>query len=417
MSLSERIRNGWDAFLGRDPTYFPFDYGAESSTRPDRVRINYANIRSIVSSVYNRIAVDAAQISINHVRLDETNKYYESTIDDELNWALTKRANIDQTGRALIKDVVFSLFDEGSVAIVPTLTSINPKISDSYKILELRVGKIVGWRPEYVRVDLYNDRTGQHVEKTFPKSYVAIIENPFYQIMNEPNSTVRRLKRTIAEVDKANLSGNVNKLDILFQLPYPLEHESKRRVSIKRRKEIEDQLENSKLGIGFIGANEHVIQLNRSIENNLWQQARDLQEDLFNELGFSQSVFDGTANEQVMLNYYNRTIEPVLTAITESMEMSWLSKTAIRQHQAIRFYRDPFKLVPVAQIAEIADKFTRNEIMTSNEIRAVIGMLPSDDEKANELRNSNLNHPDEGIQKVVSKSSIDVQKIVDRISK
>lgn len=425
MSLVERFRNGWDAFLGRDPTYRVPDYAYGSSSRPDRVVISYANLRSIVSSIYNRIAVDAAQITIQHVRLDDTNKTYKETIDDDLNYALTRRANIDQTGRALIKDVVFSMFDEGCVAIVPTLTTSDPNKTEAYQIRELRVGKIVEWFPNHVRVDLYNDHTGQHTQLVFPKSYVAIVENPFYQIMNEPNSTVKRLKRTIAMVDKANSSGNIDKLDLIIQMPYSLHGSVKRREAERRRKEIEDQLENSRLGIAYTDVTEHVIQLNRSIENNLWQQARDLQEDLFNELGFTQTIFDGTADEQTMLNYNNRTIEPVLSAITEAMEMSWLSKTAISQHQGIRFYRDPFKLIPVGQIADIADKFTRNEIMTSNELRAVISMLPAKDPKADELRNSNLNHPDEQAEvketETVTESgsagSVDVQKIVDRISK
>lgn len=422
MSLVERFKNGWDAFLGRDPTYPEVGYPYGSASRPDRIQINYTNLRSIVTSIYNRIAVDAAQITIQHVRLDDTNKTYKETIDDDLNYALTRRANIDQTGRALIKDVVFSMFDEGCVAIVPTLTIGDPNQTESYQIRELRVGKIVEWFPQHVRVDLYNDHTGRHTQLIFPKSYVAIVENPFYQIMNEQNSTVKRLKRTIAAVDKANSSGNIDKLDLIVQLPYQLRSGAKRAEAARRKKDLEDQLENSKLGIGFIDATEHVIQLNRSVENNLWQQARDLQEDLFNELGFTQTIFDGTADEQTMLNYNNRTIEPVLSAITEAMEMSWLSKTAISQHQGIRFYRDPFKLVPVGQIADIADKFTRNEIMTSNELRGVIGLLPSKDTKADELRNSNLNHPDEKAEvtkteTIEKTNSVDVQSIVDKISK
>lgn len=422
MSLAERFRNGWDAFLGRDPTW-KYDYGQSSSTRPDRVRINYTNLRSVVASIQNRIAVDAAQIDLRHIRMDDTNQYYKETIDDPLNYCLTRSANIDQTGRAMIKDAVFSLLDEGCIALVPTLTSgENPKYSDAYQIREIRVAKIIEWFPDHVRVDIYNDRTGQHVQLMFPKKYVVIVENPFYQIMNEKNSTMSRLKRTMAALDKANEKAGNDKLNMIIQLPYSLTSPTKEKMVKKRIKDLDDQLASSKLGIGYIDATEHVIQLNRSLENNLWTQVRDLQEDFYNEMGITQSVFDGTADEQTMLNYSNRTLEPLLTAITEEMERKWLSPAAITQHQAISFFRDPFKLVPVGQIADIADKFTRNEIMTSNELRAEIGMLPIDDPKANELRNANLNHPDEKVEAEakVSESpsgNVNVQEIVDRISK
>lgn len=425
MSLGERIRDGWDAFLGRDPTWRWGDiYGASSGSRPDRVRINYTNIRTIVPSVYNRIAVDASQIQIRHVRLDDTNQFYKETIDDKLNYCLTRSANIDQTGRELIKDAVFSLLDEGCIAIVPTRFNRNPKNTDAYEVVELRVAKIVEWYPEHVRIDIYNDRIGQHVQVMVPKATTAIIENPFYQIMNERNSTISRFKRIVNQVEEANQAYGKDKLDMIIQLPYSLKSPAKIAEARRRRKELEEQIENSKLGIGYIDATERVVQLNRSLENNLWTQARDLQADLLNELGFTQAIFDGTADEQAMLNYNNRTIEPILTAIAENMERVWLSKTAIRQHQGIRFYRDAFKLVPVAQIAEIADKFTRNEIMTSNEIRSEIGMLPANDPKADELRNSNLNHPDEKME-VEEKttiadsnsSTVDVDSIVSRISK
>lgn len=422
MSLVERFKNGWDAFLGRDPTW-KLDYGVSSGTRPDRVRINYTNLRSIVSSIHNRISVDAAQIDLRHIRTDDTGNFYKETIDDSLNYCLTRSANLDQTGRAMIKDGVFSLLDEGCVAFVPTVTSDgNPNQGDMYNIRQIRTAKIIDWYPDYVRVDIYNDRTGQHVQMMFPKNYVVIVENPFYQIMNEPNSTMARLKRTMATLDKANDMAGNDKLNMIIQTPYGVSNEIKERRTRKRIQELDKQLAESKLGIGWIDATEHVIQLNRSLENNLWTQVRDLQEDLFNEMGITQSVFDGTADEQTMLNYNNRTIEPILTAITEEMERKWLTRTAITQHQAISFFRDPFKLVPVGQIADIADKFTRNEIMTSNELRAEIGMLPANDPKADELRNSNLNHPDEKVEaetKVTESSSgkVNVQEIVDHISK
>lgn len=425
MSLAERFRNGWDAFLGRDQTW-KYDYGQGSSYRPDRVHINYSNMRSIVSSIQNRIAVDAAQIDLRHIRMDDTNQYYKETIDDPLNYCLTRSANIDQSGRAMIKDAVFSLLDEGCVALVPTMTSNgDPYHTEAYNIQEIRTAKIIEWFPDYVRVDIYNDRTGQHVQMMFPKKYVVIVENPFYQIMNETNSTMSRLKRTMATLDKNNDMVGNDKLNMIIRLPYALNSKLKEMKVKQRIKELDDQLASSKLGIGWIDATEQVIQLNRSLENNLWTQVRDLQEDLFNEMGVTQSVFDGTADEQTMLNYNNRTIEPILTAITEEMERKWLSRTAITQHQAITFYRDPFKLVPVGQIADIADKFTRNEIMTSNELRAEIGMLPAKDPKADELWNSNLNHPDEKLetQEKVSDqttsggSTVDVEEIVSRISK
>lgn len=423
MSLAERFRNGWDAFLGRDPTaQWKFDYGQSYGTRPDRVRINYTNMRSVISSIQNRIAVDAAQIDLRHVRMDDTNQYFKETIDDPLNYCLTRSANIDQTGRALLKDAAFSLLDEGCIAIVITATADgNPNNTDAYNIRELRVAKIIEWFPDYVRVDVYNDRIGQHVQMMYPKKYTVIVENPFYQIMNESNSTMSRLKRTLADLDRANGEIGNDKLNMLIQTPFALKSDAKVRQAKRRVNELEKEIENSKLGIGYIDATERVIQLNRSLENNLWTQVRDLQEDLYNEMGITQSVFDGTADEQTMLNYNNRTIEPILTAITEEMERKWLSRTAITQHQAITFFRDPFKLVPVGQIADIADKFTRNEIMTSNELRAEIGMLPANDPKADELRNSNLNHPDEKVEvqeKVSSGSArVNVQEIVDRISK
>lgn len=423
MSITERFKNGWDAFLGRAPTW-KYDYGPSYATRPDRVRISYTNIRSIIPSIQNRIAVDAAQVNVWHVRLDDKNEMFKERIDDGLQWALTRSANVDQTGRSLLKDAVFSMLDEGCIAIVPTVTSNgDPNYTDSYTIRQLRVAKIIEWFPNDVRVDIYNDHTGDHVQMIFPKRYVAIVENPFYQIMNEPNSTLQQLKSTLRILDDANSQVGSHKLDLLIQLPYELRSPIKKREAKRRLKELESQMSESKLGVGYVDATERVIQLNRSLENNLWTQVRDLQEDLYNQMGITRTVFDGTADEQTMLNYNNRTIEPILTAITESMEKSWLSQTAVTQHQAIRYYRDPFKLMPSNQIAENADKLTRNEIMTSNEIRTKLGLSPSDDPKANELRNSNLNHPDEGvggaevIAEESSNRSVNLEEIVGRISK
>lgn len=393
--IGERFKNAWNAFMSRDPTpTWNYQAGYATSFRPDRVQLSRGNLKSVVSSVYNQIAVDCASITVQHVRLDENGKY-EETIDDNLNRALTKEANIDQTGRELIQDIVISLLDEGCVAVVPTVVDIDPRNTDSYKIYELRIGKIVEWRPYEVEVEIYNDLTGQKVRKWFEKRTTAIIENPFYSIMNEPNSTAKRLIRVLNQLDRTNEENSAGKLDLIIQLPYLVKGEARMKQAEKRRKDIEAQLTGSQYGIAYIDGTEKIVQLNRGVENNLWTQAKELQADLYNQLGFSVSIFDGTADEKTMLNYNNRTIEPIMSAIVENMERKWISKTAQTQRQAIRFYKDPFKLVPVSQIAEIADKFTRNEIMTSNEVRSVIGMKPVDDPKADELRNANLNHPDE----------------------
>lgn len=391
----ERFKNAFHVLRGREPTpTWSFDMGYATNFRPDRVQFSRSNLKSVVSSVYNQIAVDCASIAIQHVRLDE-NKRYKETIEDELNRALSKEANIDQTGKELIEDVVISLLDEGCVAVVPTVFDIDPKNTDAYKIYELRVGKIMEWRPYHVLIEIYDDLTGQKRQKWFEKRTTAIIENPFYSIMNEPNSTAKRLIRVLNQLDRTNEENSGGKIDLIVQLPYLVKGDARKKQAEQRRKDIEAQLTGSQYGIAYIDGTEKVIQLNRGVENNLWTQAKELQADLYNQLGFSASIFDGTADEQTMLNYNNRTIEPIMSAIVENMERKWLSKTAQTQDQAIRFFKDPFKLVPVGQIAEIADKFTRNEIMTSNEIRSVIGMKPVDDPKADELRNANLNHPDE----------------------
>lgn len=399
-SIGERFKRSWKAFTSRDPTSYE-DYTSSkgepvytSGSRPDRVRLTTNGIRSIVGGIYNQIAVDCSLIDIRHVRLDEDGRFSE-IIDDSLNYCLTLDPNIDQTGRGLIRDIVMSMFDEGCVAIVPIETDVDPNINQTFQIRKLRVGKILEWSPLSIRIRIYDEIHGYYVERWVEKRVVTIVENPFYSIMNEPNSHVKRLLRILSQIDKTNDMASSEKLDMIIQLPYSLKTEAKKELAEKRRKDLEDQLVNSKLGIGYIDATERVIQLNRSLENNLWIQAMDLLSQIYNQLGFSQSIFDGTADEKTMLNYNNRTIEPIMSEITEQMQKKWISRTALTQKQAIRFYKDPFKLVPVNQLAEIADKFTRNEIMTTNEIRSEIGMKPSKDPKADELRNANLNHPDE----------------------
>lgn len=393
--LTERFRNGWNAFLGRDPTFNYHGSGYGGYYRPDRARLSRNNSRTIVNSIYNRIAVDVASMKIEHVRLDENGNYKE-TIKSDLNNALTKEANIDQTGKELIQDIVMSMFDEGCVAVVPVDTDIDPYQTDSYKIYSLRTGKIVEWYPQHVKVELYDERIGKKREIVVEKSIAAIIENPFYSIMNEPNSTLQRLIRVLNQLDRTNEQCSAGKMDLIVQLPYSIKSSARQAQAEERRKSLEAQLTGSQYGIGYIDSTEHITQLNRSVENNLWSQAKDLTFELYNQLGLTQSIFDGTADENTQLNYQNRTIAVILTAIVENMERKWISKTARTQGQAIRFFSDPFKLIPVNQLAEMSDKLTRNEIMTSNEVRSVIGLKPSDDPKADELRNSNLNHPDEG---------------------
>lgn len=389
--LTERFKNGWNAFMGRDPTPY---YGYGSSRRPDRLSLSRNNARSIVNSIYNRIAVDVSAMNIRHVRLDEEDNYKE-TIKSDLNNALSADANLDQTGRALFVDIVMSMFDEGCVGVVPVDADTNPDDTGSYKIYTLRTGKIVEWYPYDVRIELYNERTGRKQEITLSKSMVAIIENPFYSLMNEPNSTLQRLLRILSQLDRTNEETSSGKMDLIIQFPYQIGSKARQALAEKKRKDLESQLAGSQYGIGYIDGTERIVQLNRSLENNLWNQAKDLTLELYNQLGLTQSIFDGTADEKTLLNYYDRTVNPILTAIVEEMERKWLSKTARTQGQAIRFFRDPFKLIPVAQFAELADKLTRNEIMTSNEVRGVIGLKPSDDPKADELINSNLNHPGE----------------------
>lgn len=391
-SFGSRIKRAWDVFRSRDQTSGRnlSDYGIGYSRKPDRLHLSLGNERSIVAALYNRIAIDVACIDIKHVRVDQ-NESYVSTINSSLNECLTLSPNLDQVSRAFMQDVVLSLFDEGCVAIVPVETDQDPNKTGGFDIYELRVGRIVEWYPEHVLIDVYNERDGQHHNVVMRKDAVAIVENPLYAVMNEPNSTLRRLIRKMNLLDGVDEQTSSGKLDIIIQLPYTIRSEAKRKEAEKRRKMIEEQLAGSKYGIAYIDGTEHVTQLNRAAENNLLGQIEYLTKVLFNQLGVTEKVFYGEASEQEMLNYHNRTVEPILSSIVLAMTRSFLSKTARTQGQRIMYFRNPFKLVPVAQIADIADKFTRNEILSSNEVRSIVGYRPVDDARANELRNKNLN--------------------------
>lgn len=388
MSFGSRLKHAWNAFTGNIQMNYR-DLGMGYSYRADRPRMSRGNERSIVTSVYNRIALDVAALNVQHVRLDENGRFL-SIIDDGLNNCLTLEANIDQTARSFIQDVVVSMFDEGSVAIVPVDTTTDPNVSGSYDIQSLRVGQILDWYPQYIRARVYNEQTGRKEDIVVPKSAVAIIENPLYAVINEPNSTMQRLIRKLNLLDVIDEQSGSGKLDLIIQLPYVIKTEARRQQAENRRKDIENQLSGSKYGIAYTDGTEHITQLNRSVNNNLMSQIEYLTSMLYSQLGITQSILDGTADEKTMLNYNNRTIEPIISAIVDEMKRKFLTKTARSQHQSISFFRDPFKLVPVNDIAEIADKFTRNEIMTSNEIRQVVGMKPSEDPRADELRNKNL---------------------------
>ena len=392
MALRDRLAHAWNAFMNRDPTYYS---GNSYSIRPDRARFSRGNERSIVTSVYNRLSLDASAINIKHVRLDE-NERFTGVISSNFNECLTLSANIDQTNRAFFQDVVISMLDEGSVAIVPVDTTFNPKITGSYDITSMRTGKIIEWFPKNVKVRIYNELSGRKEDIILPKEMVAIIENPFYSVMNEPNSTLQRLIRKLNILDRIDEQSGSGKLDLIIQLPYQLKTEAKKQQAAERKKDIEEQLAGSKFGIAYVDSTEHITQLNRPIENNLMKQIEYLTELFFSQLGITQSILDGTADEKTMINYYNRTIEPIVAAIVDEMKRKFLTKTARTQGQTIKYFRDPFKLVPVSEIAEIADKFTRNEIASSNEIRQVIGWVPSSDPKADELRNSNISEPSGG---------------------
>ena len=393
MSFGSRLKHAWNAFTGTDYTTYQ-DVGPGYSSRPDRIRLTKGNERSIITSVYNRIALDVAALNVQHIRLDENGRFL-SVIQDGLNTCLTVEANIDQTARAFIQDIVVSMLDEGCVAIVPVDTTYDPSVTGSYDIQTMRVGKILDWYPQHVRVRLYNERTGAKENILVPKSTVAIVENPLYAVVNEPNSTMQRLIRKLNLLDVIDEQSGSGKLDLIIQLPYVIKTEARRQQAENRRKDIEAQLSGTKYGIAYADGTERITQLNRSVNNNLMSQIEYLTSMLYSQLGITQSILDGTADEKTMLNYNNRTIEPIISAIVDEMKRKFLTKTARSQSQSISFFRNPFKLVPVNDIAEIADKFTRNEIMTSNEIRQVIGMKPSDDPRADELRNKNLSAPSE----------------------
>lgn len=390
MSFGSRLKHAWNAFMNRAPT----NYLGGGAYRPDRRRFSRGVDRTIVTSVYNRIAMDAAAISIRHVQLDENGRYLKE-VDSGLNTCLSLEANLDQTGRAFIQDAVMSMMDEGCVALVPIDTTLDPEKTDSYDVLSIRTGRILDWHPQHVRVNVYNERTGLREDLVMPKSQVAIIENPLYAVINEPNSTMQRLVRKLNLLDAVDEQSSSGKLDLIIQLPYVIKSEARRKQAEARRKDIEDQLSGSKYGIAYTDGTERVVQLNRPVENNLMSQIEYLTSMLFSQLGITQGILDGSADDKTMLNYYNRLIEPILSVIVDEIKRKFLTKTARTQGKSIEFFRDPFKLVPVNDIAEIADKFTRNEIMTSNEIRQIVGMKPSGDPKADELRNANLSEPKE----------------------
>lgn len=392
-SIGTRLVHAWNAFFNKDPTYdysYPSYNSLITSYRPDRVRLLNGNDRTVVTSVYSRIAMDVASLSIQHVRLDENKRFMEE-IDSSLNTCFTWEANKDQTPRSFLMDAVLSLFDEGCIAIVPVDTKNDPFTTTSFDILSLRTGQIIEWRPDDVKVRLYNDRTGQKEDLLLPKRMVAIIDNPFYAVMNEPSSTVKRLTRKLALLDAIDEQSGSGKLDLIIQLPYVIKTEARRAQAERRRKEIEMQLAGSKYGIAYTDGTEHITQLNRSLENHLMDQIKYLTDTLYSQLGITQEIMNGTADEAVMNNYYKRTIEPVISSIVDELKRKFISKTARAQRQTIMFFNEPFKLVAANELANIADKFTRNEIMTSNEVRQIVGLKPSSDPNADVLRNKNLN--------------------------
>lgn len=397
MALSDRLQHAWNAFMSnRDPTpqVEYREYGSIYSYRPDRVTLTRGNEKSITTSIFNRIALDVAALTIRHVRLDENERMTE-IIESGLNYCLNTEANIDQTSRAFIQDLVLSMLDEGCVAVVPVDTTVNPKIDGSYDIKSIRVGKIIEWRPQHVKVRVYNDKTGKKEDLMLPKKIVAIIENPLYAVVNEPNSTMQRLKRKLNLLDLVDEQSGSGKLDMIIQLPYIIKTDAKRKQAENRMESIEQQLASSKYGIAYTDGTERIVQLNRAVENNLMSRIEYLQNMVYSQLGITQAIMDGTADEQSMINYENRSVEPIISAIVDEMKRKFLTKTARTQGQSILFFRNPFKLAPVDKIAEMADKFTRNEIMSSNEVRQVIGLKPSDDPRADELRNKNINKSNE----------------------
>lgn len=406
MALMDRLKHAWNTFKNKDPTQVNWNIGPSYGYRPDRMRYTRGNERSIVTAVYNRIAMDVAAVNLKHIRLDENDRYKE-TIDSGLNNCLSVEANLDQTGRAFIQDLVASMLDEGCVAAVPTDADDEPEDSGNFKVYTLRTGKILEWYPRYVKVEVYNEQEGQRQQIIIPKSTVPLIENPMYSVMNEPNSIYQRLVRKLTLLDVVDEQTSSGKLDLIIQLPYIIKTEARREQAEKRRKDIEKQLSEGKYGIAYTDGTERITQLNRPVENNLMKQIEYLTSMFFSQLGITQSILDGTADEKTMLNYYNRTIEPILSAIADEMKRKFLTPTARSQKQTIAYFRDPFKLVPVNDIAEIADKFTRNEIMTSNEIRQVIGMKPSSDPNADVLRNKNLSDSSNARQLIPTNAGAD----------
>lgn len=406
MALMDRLKHAWNIFKNKDPTQVNWNIGPSYGYRPDRMRYTRGNERSIVTAVYNRIAMDVAAVNLKHIRLDENDRYKE-TIDSGLNNCLSVEANLDQTGRAFIQDLVASMLDEGCVAAVPTDADDEPEDSGNFKVYTLRTGKILEWYPRYVKVEVYNEQEGQRQQIIIPKSTVPLIENPMYSVMNEPNSIYQRLVRKLTLLDVVDEQTSSGKLDLIIQLPYIIKTEARREQAEKRRKDIEKQLSEGKYGIAYTDGTERITQLNRPVENNLMKQIEYLTSMFFSQLGITQSILDGTADEKTMLNYYNRTIEPILSAIADEMKRKFLTPTARSQKQTIAYFRDPFKLVPVNDIAEIADKFTRNEIMTSNEIRQVIGMKPSSDPNADVLRNKNLSDSSNARQLIPTSAGAD----------
>lgn len=406
-SLISRAKHAWNAFMGRDPTLY--DYGPASYYSPNYARYYQGSETTTIMAVYNRIALDVASIVIQHVRLDENDRYSE-TINDGLNYCLTQEANIDQTSRAFVQDCVLSMFTNGSIAIVPVEATNDITFTDSYDVLSMRVGKIVEWRPQYVKVDLYNENDGQHHEIMLPKRCVAIVPNPLYAIINEPNSTMQRLMRKISMLDAIDAQNSAGKLDLIIQLPYVIKSEARKKQAEERRREIEVQLSGSKYGIAYTDGTEKITQLNRPLENNLQAQIEYLTSQFYAQLGITTEVLNGSADESTMLNYNSRTIEPIVAAIVDAMRVKFLSKTARSQRQDIVYFRDPFKLVPISNLADIADKFTRNEILTSNEVRQIAGMKPSSDPNADELRNKNLNKSAEEVAQTPSDDTTNNKK-------
>lgn len=399
LTFGERLKHSWNAFMNKDPTEDKryIELGPSNTRRPDMFRATRGTEKTIVTAIYTRIAIDVAALTFEHVKVDENGRYTE-TIKSGLNYTLTTETNIDQTARAFIQDVVMSMFDEGVVAIVPVDTTYNPLRTGSYDIQTMRVGSVVEWFPQYVKVKLYNDRTGKHEEKILPKKMVSIIENPLYAVMNEPNSVAKRLIRKLNILDAVDEQSGSGKLDLIIGLPYVIKTEARREQAERRRKDIEQQLSGSKYGIAYTDGTEHITQLNRSVENNMFSQIQYLTEMLYNQLGMTQNVFNGTATEEEMLNYHSRTIEPIASAITDEMSRKFLTKTARSQHQTIMFFKDPFKLTPTEKLADLSDKLTRNAILSSNELRAIIGYKPVDDARADELSNKNINQSPEEME-------------------